>query len=374
MACFYRRNFFFLVLIYFLAIVVAGCSWFEEKKPAPLLVGVSIAHCDQEIVDIMRKEFIKRQEKDHIRIIWRESDEETQKQDIEKLVKRGIKALIVRLADPELGPEIAHLVAENDLKLVAMDIPSQGIQLDGFIAANAFRVGKMQGQFLLENLTKRQGKTVIFLRGTSENYVADRIVEGLRDILRKHPEITFVEKRASCEDQKEINSVLNRILSNFGDSLGALVIPNEHFVYNAINVFKAKEFLDKVVLVGVGGSKKLAQSLAQGDMNALVDVNPMMTAQRAYDAAIDLIKKGDWEYTEHFSGGDIPAKTIPIKLVTKDNIGLMEQRWGKLPKEKEVSGDEQGKNTQERKIIIITDEGKTTEVKIKGEIKNIKIQ
>jgi len=142
-------------------------------------------------------------------------------------------------------------------------------------------------------------------------------------------------------------------------------------------------------------------------------------AQYILDAAVSLAKTGHWQYDTRIGNGNysVPAKITPVRLIDQSSAYLLEQRWGKeiRPEQgtkssgqgqgqgqgesqdggSESSGEgspdqgegEQGEGEQggregggnqtaggkqkTTKLRITTQEGKTVEVEIPGEIKRI---
>jgi hypothetical protein len=171
-------------------------------------------------------------------------------------------------------------------------------------------------------------------------------------------------------------------------------------------VLKNRGLSQRIVTVGTGGGKLASQVLAAGEHDAEVDVMPELLAQYAFDAAVGLATTGHWQYDKQIRNGDfdVPARVTPVRLITRNEAFLLEQRWGKpagqeggqsgqqgqqqqggqnsgqssdqkqsSSSDKNKEGGGQGDQGGNKKTIlrVTTQDGKTVEMQINGEIKKI---
>ncbi|HCJ79010.1 MAG TPA: sugar ABC transporter substrate-binding protein, partial [Desulfotomaculum sp.] len=99
----------------------------------------------------------------------------------------------------------------------------------------------------------------------------------------------------------------------------------------AVAVVKTRGLAGQVLTAGVGASLKTSQAILKGEHEAEVDLMPELMAQCVFDAAQSLAKTGHWQYTTQVVNGNynIPAQITPVRLINRENLYLLEERWGK---------------------------------------------
>ncbi|MEW6065528.1 hypothetical protein P378_13140 [Desulforamulus profundi] len=131
-----------------------------------------------------------------------------------------------------------------------------------------------------------------------------------------------------------------------------------------------------------------------------------VTARNAYQAAVSLAREDSWNYHSSLDNGayDVPVRITPVRLIHKENIYLVRQRWQdilnvtkkeepakpevKAPPQEEdkeetdteqeesATGDSKEKDGGTKKpsgvLRITTKDGKVIELPLNGEITDIK--
>jgi hypothetical protein len=201
-------------------------------------------------------------------------------------------------------------------------------------------------------------------------------------------------------------TTLEQVLTSTGGGIDAVVATDSRMAVAAADFLKNRGLSERVITVGVGADQKSSRALAAGDHDAEVDVMPELIAQYAYDAAVGLATTGYWQNDSRIRNGDfdVPAKTTPVRLITRSESYLLEQRWGQDQgqaqgqngRQKSQQGGQQNgqqgdhqngqQNSQQGSqnqdsgggnagkkttLRVTTQDGKTVEVQINGEIKKI---
>lgn len=384
-----------------LLVTVGGCSKKPEQKPVepPLQIGVSVGTLDEDMAQVVRKALQERERQENARIAWQDAkgDPERQEKQVDELIRRKVKAIIIQLADPTMGPVLAQKVMEKNIKLVAVSTLPPDTPLDGYVAPDYFRMGELQGQFVTDQLKKGGPQGVLLLKGDPDDYITRQMTAGFAAVAG--PAGLGVTERSNpgWEPAGAGTATREAMLGK----LGAVVAQSDELLLAALKELEGHGQEEQVVTVGAGGGKEPALAMAQGKHDAEADAMPEMVARYAYQAALDLVKTGRWEYDTKINNGnyDIPAKIVPTRLVEPANLYLLEQRWGKLSGQargqggqgETGGGQEQGQQSQGQgsgqskkegssggksgsKVKIKTKEGKTVEIQIDGEIESVQIE
>ena len=178
----------------------------------------------------------------------------------------------------------------------------------------------------------------------------------------------------------------------------------------AVKVLKARGMEKQAFIMGVGADRKASEALSSGEIAGEIDIQPELLASYAFDAAINVANNGNWNSETRIQNGnfDIPARIVPVRLIQRDQIYLLEERWGKLgeqQQQQEQQGSEQQDQSQgegssqessgggsegssgeqgnqggqggqgsKTKLKITTQDGKVMEVEVEGEVKSIQAE
>ena len=145
-------------------------------------------------------------------------------------------------------------------------------------------------------------------------------------------------------DPQQAAATIERVLTSTNNQIDAILATDSRMAAAAAEVLKNRGLGQKIVTVGVGADQEASRALVAGDHEAEVDLMPEMIAQYAYDALVGLASTGYWQYDRQVKNGDfdVPAKITPVRLITREESYLLEQRWGPLAGQQ----DQQGQNRQ----------------------------
>ncbi|HEX3033441.1 MAG TPA: hypothetical protein VHS59_14615, partial [Bacillota bacterium] len=170
---------------------------------------------------------------------------------------------------------------------------------------------------------------------------------------------------------KEVSPLVEKALKENQDVI-AVVSQEPRQTLELIKYLTAKEnkdLADKWITVGLGADKTASVALTAGLHEAEVDTRPDLLAYYTLMGAKQLAsgQKVDFDRTIKNDNVDVPARVIPVRLISLENLWLLQDRWGDLKKaatkleKQEESGQsgEQGKSKEQGKS------GKGTGVKVK---------
>lgn len=251
-------------------------------------------------------------------------------------------------------------------------------------------------------LTGKRPVNVIILRGDPRDQMSASIAGACREALagREDVKVTGVYDVPGL-DTAMVPAIMGEIMGR-DERVDIILAVDSGLAVAAAEFLKAGGYEKNVLTAGVGASELAAKALVAGEHDAEVDVNPDMLGQFALDAAVALAQKGNWQYNTRFANGDytVPARIVPVRLITAKNIYLLEERYKGLKKQQDGEqesqhvqqgrqqqgegqeqhtgwqgaqggGGQQGQQQKKTMLRIITQDGKTMEVQIDGEVKKI---
>ncbi|HAG09522.1 MAG TPA: sugar ABC transporter substrate-binding protein [Desulfotomaculum sp.] len=402
-----RRLLIFLSgLLGFLCLIV-GCSDKEEQKPlSPAVkIGVCLADLRGDGNQVIKKVLDKRKDKEQAEIIWLDArnDFKQQEKQIAELIKRRVKVIIWQPVEAEKCSSLVQKIKQKNIRLVVINNLPVDAPADACVTFDHARVGQLLGRFVDEALTAlpqdrlsiRHPLNVLILKGPAKDKTAAEIAGALYTYLRGNSKVRLLaEEEFTAADINQDGPKIQPRLEPKINQTDVIIATDSRLTEAAVASLKTRGLAGQVLTAGVGASLKASQTIFKGEHEAEVDLMPELVAQCAFDAALNLAKTGYWPYTTQVVNGNynIPAQITPVRLINRENLYLLEERWGKeLKKEAKESekGNQKGpvkegegqKSSSPDKgegdlkpkttLRITTQEGKTVEVQIPGEVKSI---
>lgn len=403
---------FILSAMLFFLVPLCGCPGKEEaKKPAPpVKIAVSLADMERDGNKAIKKVMDGKKKEEKADIIWMDAkgDQARQATQLEKLGEQKVKAAVIQFVSPEAGPDLMRKLVEKNIKIVALETLPAEIPADAYVASNHRLSGQLLAGFAVRSARGKIPIGAVLLSGDTRDPGVREIAAAVRESLQGSAEVRLLADEAvPYNDISQVPRILQDLLARNGNNIQAVLATDSKIAMAAVDVLKGAGINNRVLTAGVGAAEDAYKALKSGDHDAEVDTRPDLLGQYALDAAVRLAKGESWEYDGQTpSGGySVPSRITPVRLIQSDNVYLLEQRWGsvkgekgneKKGKEEGGSGEESGggeeqkgssheggggegkdkegggKNQGEKTMLrITTQDGKTIEVQIDGEIKKI---
>lgn len=436
-----------LVPLLLILLIVTGCPGPEQQaqqKPEAqqkTKIGVSLASMEFDGNQTIKKLMDERAKKDKVKLIWTDAkmDPAQQEKDVDKLIKQKVKTIILQAVDPIEGATLVDKIVQAKIKVIGLETLPLNAPLDGYVAADHVRAGELQGKYVLmqidgqasssssnqnqgnqqqqdgqsggqqgqqQALVGKNNVKVLILKGDPSDPVSTLIARGAEDILKQSKNIEQIKIEEHPQGDPNMAQMTVQNILKAG-TIDAILATDDRIADAAIKALKSQNMAQQVVTVGVGADQKITQALSEGDHDAEIDIMPEQLANFALDAAQDLADKGNWNFDSRIQNGnyDIPSKIIPVRLIEKDQVQLLEARWGKQKQQSQQQqggGEQQGGQSQQgspeggsqegsqgasqggsqqgqgsggqgkkSKLKIVTQDGKVMEVEVDGEIQKI---
>lgn len=327
------------LLMFLITMPFYGCGKKGAKKPflgggkqkqqqqQKTVIGVSLANAKDETSQAIKQgmQMSAKNEKDiQLKFSDATNDSMKQEEDVDKLIQQKPKVIVIQAVDPELSRDLVRRIMQKKIKVIAVDKMPKDVALDGYVAADYTRAGQMAGDYAARQMVGKPAGAVL-LQGDATDPQTQSVSAGVSQGLGGMQTQTISVPRS---DSELATTNLNTALKNGG--IGAIIATNSQLATVASSAVKSQGKTGKLVVIGIGGGTMASQAIKSGDMTAVVDTQPMMVGQTAFKAASDLAKTQRWEFERHImsNSSDIPAKLIPVRLVTKDNLYLLQESSG----------------------------------------------
>jgi ribose transport system substrate-binding protein len=246
-------------------------------------------------------------------ILNAEEDISKQISDIESLLVKGVKGLIVNSAT-EYGtmPMIKRAKAMG-IPVVAIDRNLYGDYL-AYVCIDQWKAGELQGEYITKKLLPNGGDIVLIIGDPGDSASIGR-GNGMLSILDK-PEnkgkYTVLGTYKASYNQMLGMQKMEEAIAAFGSKIDLVYCANDSMALGA-QAALANAHLDKVMICGVDGQKEAyAEILKGGQYKSTVINNSWEITQKAVNILMDYLTKKQMPAEKNVITGTI--------LVTPDNV------------------------------------------------------
>lgn len=249
-------------------------------------------------------------------------DNNTQVNDIQNLVTKGAKYVVISPADSSaIIPAVKAARAAGAVPIAISDtIDSDDVQFT--VAMNHVTIGEQSAQGVVDFLTEKYGQPrgkVIDIQGIAGSAAATDREKGFDNIISKYPDIEVVARQDGGFDTDKTFQVMSSLLQAHKD-VDAVFTSNDSEAQGASKAIQAAGLFQEVGQPGhifVTGNDAPAPAIADirnGVQDMTVSSNPIKLSELVMDKIADL------EAGEEVSG----FIEWPGMVITRDNIDSAE--------------------------------------------------
>ncbi|SES25043.1 substrate-binding domain-containing protein [Rhizobium sp. NFR03] len=237
-------------------------------------------------------------------------DAELQKKQMQKFVADKVDAIIVTVADGDLGPQLTKIAVDGGVPLVYLNnVPSNLEDLpatQAVVASNEKESGTMQTKEVCARLNGK-GRVVV-LMGEPFSPAARMRTQDIVDVIAT-PEckgLEIVERQAAYWSRDYADQQMQEWLAA-GVKFDAVIANNDEMALGAIRALKkANVPMKDVVVAGIDATDDALAAMVAGELDVTVLQSATGQGAGALDAAIKLAQKQT-----------VPRENdIPFELVT----------------------------------------------------------
>jgi inositol transport system substrate-binding protein len=288
-----------------------ACS--NSSSPARKVVGVSMAHFDDNFLTMIRtamQDYAKTFPEIVLQFSDAQGDVGRQLSQIQNFVTEGTAAIIVNAADTSATPSITKVARDAGVPLVYVNrrpaeetLPERVV----FVGSDEIQAGTLEMEELAR-LMNHQGNVAVMIGELASNGAQLR-TSAVEQVVARYPGMKIVEKQIGNFQRERGLDLMNNWLTA-GTKIDAVAANNDEMAIGAIMAIRQAGIADGKILVGgVDATPDALAELAKGTLAVTVFQNAKGQAKGAVDAALALARG---ERVDHFV-------SIPFELVTRDN-------------------------------------------------------
>ncbi len=286
-----------------------------------------------------------------VEILFSQGDSAKEKANVEALISKGIKVLIICPQDGTAAAAAAEAARAAGVKVISYDrLIRDTDAVDYYVTFDSVAVGEAQAQYLVDNASGSDNPLYIYAGAASDNN-AFLFFEGAWNVLQpKIADGTFVIKNSSeavaLQDKAtltrdEMSKIIGQVTTDWkfdvaknlaeanltaasaadkGDVF--ILAPNDGTARSIADAFAADADVSSYVVTGQDAEEASVQYIIDGkqSMTVLKDVRTLVAD--AIAAAVAYLKGGAPEKTTTYNNGkiEVPAKPSEVITVDKSNV------------------------------------------------------
>ncbi|HEX7021700.1 MAG TPA: ribose ABC transporter substrate-binding protein RbsB [Trueperaceae bacterium] len=232
----------------------------------------------------------------------------TQVSDIEDLITRGVKVLLVNATDSAAVVPAIRRANEAGIPVITVDRAAEGGKVAYHIASDNVAGGRMAAEYICKQLGG-QGK-VVELQGIPGTSAARDRGQGFNDYLKENCQVLEVVARQPAGfDRAQGLSVMENILVAEPE-IDAVFAHNDEMALGALQAIQSSG--RDIMVVGFDATPDAVQAVQECRLAATIAQQPVEMGKLAIHKAAEIIQTGNTPDDTQF----IP---VELKLITNEN-------------------------------------------------------
>ncbi len=286
-----------------------------------------------------------------VEILFSQGSSAKEKENVESLLTKGIKVLIICPQDGEAAAAAAEAAKAEGVTVIAYDRLITGTDaVDYYVTFDSVAVGQAQGQYLIDKATGTGNPLYLYAGAASDNN-SFLFFEGAWKVLQpKIADGTFVIKNSSeavaLQDKQELtrdemSKIISQITTNWdfneaknkaeanltavsaadkGDVF--ILAPNDGTARSIADVFAADSDVTSYVITGQDAEKASVQYIIDGKQSMTVFKDVRTLVKDSIAMAVSVLEGETPETTGSYNNNvkDVPAKQTEVIVVDKENV------------------------------------------------------
>lgn len=286
-----------------------------------------------------------------VEVLFSQGDSAKEKQNVEALIAKGMKVLIICAHDGAAAAAAAEAAKAEGVTVIAYDRLINGTDaVDYYVTFDSVAVGEAQGQYLIDN-AEGTGNPLYLYAGAASDNNAFLFFEGAWNVLQpKIADGTFVIKNSSeavaLQDKAtltrdEMAKIIGQITTNWdfneaknkaeahltaagkadkGDVF--ILAPNDGTARSIADTFAADPDVTSYNITGQDAEKASVQYIIDGKQSMTVFKDVRTLVNDAINMAVTILKGDTPETTGAYNNGviDVKAKQTDVIVVDQSNV------------------------------------------------------
>lgn len=287
----------------------------------------------------------------NVEILFSQGDSSKEKTNVENLITKGIKVLIICPQDGTAAAAAAESAGKAGIKVISYDrlIRETGA-VDYYVTFDSMAVGAQQAKFLVERASGKGNPLYLYAGAASDNN-AFIFFKGAWEVLQpKIADGTFVVKNSSKAialknkkdlSRNELADILGQVTTNWDFNTAKnlaeanltkaskadkgkvfILAPNDGTARAIADTFAADSDVTEFFVTGQDAEKASIQYVIDGKQSMTVFKDVRTLVKDAIAAAVALLEGKTPSASGSYNNGakDVPAIQSAVVTVTKENV------------------------------------------------------
>jgi putative multiple sugar transport system substrate-binding protein len=284
-------------------------------------------------------------------VLFSQGDSAKEKANVETLITKGIKVLVLCPVDSAAAAAAADAAAKAKVKVVAYDRLITGTKnVDFYVTFDSFSVGAAWGKYLVSQLSGKNQNLYLYAGNNSDNnafiffegawsVLQPKIADGSFRIVNSDKAIA-VQKKANLS-RAEMGAIIGQVTTLWNPSeaknkaeahltaakaadkgVTYILGPNDQTARAIADVFSVDKDVKKYFITGQDAEKVSIQYIIDGKQSMTVLKDVRVLVADAIQVAITFAKGQKPAQTKTYNNGkiEVPAKPSDVTSVTKQNV------------------------------------------------------
>ncbi len=255
-----------------------------------------------------------------------EGDKSAQQQQAEQAITNGAKVLLLVNLDSGSGAAIAANAKSQGVKVIDYDRLTLKGDSDYYVSFDNEKVGKLQGQGLVDCLGKTNGQSIATLNGSPTDNNATLFAKGYNSVVDPLYKDGKLKKAADQSvpdwDNQKALTIFEQMLQKTSNKIDGVLAANDGLGNAAISALKQRK-LPQIPVTGQDATLQGVQNIVNGDQCMTVYKAIKKETDASAALAIQLLKgetPSDVTAKVNNENKDVPSILLEPVAVTKDNI------------------------------------------------------
>jgi len=286
-----------------------------------------------------------------VEILFSQGDSAKERANVESLVAKGIKVLVITPQDGAAAAAAADYAHNAGVKVISYDrLITNTESVDYYVTFDSFSVGKAFGQYLVDKASGTGNNLYLYAGAASDNN-AFIFFDGAWNVLQpKIADGTFVIKNSSAAvelsgknklSRAELGKIIGQVTTNWDFNVAKnlaesnltkaskadkgvvyIAAPNDGTARAIADAFRADKDVSKYYITGQDAEKASIQYIIDGKQSMTVFKDVRTLVKDAIGAAVTFLEGNTPEATGYYDNGSmkVPAKQTEVITVTKENV------------------------------------------------------
>ncbi len=253
-----------------------------------------------------------------------QGDANLQLKQAKKLIKEGVKVLVVVSAHSEKASKIVEFAHKNNVKVIAYDRLIKQCDLDYYVSTDNDKIGELQANYIISKIKKGN---FALIGGSTFDHNAFMIREGQINILQPLVEkgdikIIYDQYTERWGEDEGYTHAL-KILEDTASHVAAILAANDAIASGVIKALEEKELIGKVLVSGQDADLDACKKIINGKQTMTVYKPIKNIAYTAAELAINIATNKKYDPPKQRINNNkklVPAILLNAIAVHKDNM------------------------------------------------------